>query len=267
MQRFMMPAHWLQQPIDVVLVGVGGTGSEMLDGLVRLHMALVKLDHPGLRVTVFDADEVSSANIGRQRFYPGDEGQNKSILSVHRINLFNGLDWRAVPRWFDPMERMSGWDRFDLLVTCVDKASTRADIGKAVAEHASYRHGLWLDTGNNHNTGQCILGTLGRTAPKLPSVFDLYPELETMVDDNEPSCSFEQAIQAQDLLINRVVADAATDLLWQLIRHGQITHHGAFVEVSPMRVTPLRIDPTVWASLGWREPAGREPQAPHSAAA
>ena len=267
MQHFMIPSNWIEQSINVVLVGVGGTGSEMLDGLVRLHMALVKLGHPGLCVTVYDADEVSPANIGRQRFYPGDEGQNKAILSVHRINLFNGLDWRAMPCWFDPDERMSGWDTIDLLVTCVDKASTRADIGFEVQNTPPYWRSLWLDTGNDSNTGQCILGTLGRATPKLPTVFDLYPELDSMEDDDEPSCSFEQAIQSQDLLINRVVADAATDLLWQLIRHGQITHHGAFVEVSPMRVTPLPIDPKVWASLGWREPTGNDAQAPLTAAA
>lgn len=267
MQQFLIPPHWLEQAIDVVLVGVGGTGSEMLDGLVRLHMALVKLGHPGLRVTVFDADEVSSANIGRQRFFPGDEGQNKAILSVHRINLFNGLDWHALPCWFDVQERAGRWGGIDLLITCVDKANTRADIGYEAAQNALYCQSLWLDTGNDSNTGQCILGTVGRMKPKLPTVFELYPELDAMEDDDQPSCSFEQAIQSQDLLVNRVVADAGTDLLWQLIRHGHITHHGAFVEVSPMRVTPLPIDPTVWASLGWHEPAENERQAPHSAAA
>lgn len=260
--QFLLPERWVDEPIPVTLVGVGGTGSEMLDGLVRLHMALVKLEHPGLDVTVYDPDQVSSANIGRQRFYPGDEGQFKALIAVNRINLFNGLDWQAYPQRFSSDSDTSSFlqysSRKTLLVSCVDSAAARADIGKHLGEHGEY---LWLDTGNDERSGQVIMGTIGRFwKQKLPHVYDLYPELDGQSDDDTPSCSFEEAIASQDLMINRVVADAATDLIWTLVRKGVIETHGAFVEASPMRVQPLAIDEMVWASLGW-QPSSKETQA------
>lgn len=252
MKEKYLPERWAERPIEVVLAGVGGSGSEMLDGLVRLHMALRKLGHPGVMVTAFDPDEVSSSNIGRQRFYPGDEGQNKALLAINRVNLFNGLDWDARPVAMAPAVFERGAGQIDLVITCVDKASVRAELGKKAFCHYGAEV-FWLDMGNDERTGQCVMGHLqgGRQTGWLPNVYDLYPELDGMDDSDKPSCSFEEAIASQDLMINRVVADVATDLLWQWVRHGVIRHHGAFVEVAPMQVRPLPIDPTVWASMGW----------------
>ena len=62
----------MTRAVNVLLVGAGGTGSRMLEKLVALHRALIAKGHPaGLEVTVVDPDTVSSANIGRQAFYPG----------------------------------------------------------------------------------------------------------------------------------------------------------------------------------------------------
>ena len=56
-------------PVRINLIGVGGGGSLVLSGLVRLHLAMKSLGHPyGLDVEVWDPDRVSSANIGRQLF-------------------------------------------------------------------------------------------------------------------------------------------------------------------------------------------------------
>lgn len=266
MKEVYLPVDWVNQPIRVVLAGVGGSGSEMLDGLVRLHMALRKLNHPGLEVTAYDPDEVSSSNIGRQRFYPGDEGQNKALLAVNRINLFNGLMWDARPVGFGPGLSAVGYHQVDLIITCVDKASVRANIGKKAFCHYGAEV-FWLDMGNDDRTGQCVMGHFqgGLQRGWLPNVYDLYPELDGMDDSDKPSCSFEEAIASQDLMVNRAVADVATDLLWQWIRHGVIRHHGAFVEVSPMQVRPLPIDPGVWASMGWTNNQEDDSGAPSAA--
>ena len=41
--------------VNIALVGVGGTGSLVLSGLVRLNHALRQLGHPGIEVKVYDA--------------------------------------------------------------------------------------------------------------------------------------------------------------------------------------------------------------------
>ncbi|WP_295392586.1 hypothetical protein [uncultured Thiodictyon sp.] len=52
------------------------------------------------------------------------------------------------------------------------------------------------------------------------------------------------------LFINRWVAVAACDLLWQLVRHGTIGVHGFFINPTGVRVRELAIDPRTWASFG-----------------
>ena len=81
---YKTPSALLTKRIRVVVVGAGGTGSEMLDGLVKLNYAIIQLGHPGgLHVTLFDDDVVSRTNVARQRFFQGDEGESKALLTIH----------------------------------------------------------------------------------------------------------------------------------------------------------------------------------------
>jgi len=64
-----LPQSFLRSPIDVRVVGCGGTGSSFLMGLPYLHQALKVWGHPhGLRVTAIDPDTVSATNCVRQPF-------------------------------------------------------------------------------------------------------------------------------------------------------------------------------------------------------
>lgn len=254
-QTFYIPVHLLERRIMIQMIGAGGSGSELLDGLVRMDTALRAVGHPGLHITLWDGDTVSATNIVRQRFLPGDEGQNKAAVLIHRLNLFMGTDWQAVPRRFDPArERID----FDLLITCVDKAAVRAAIGKKYNALYSSQDRMWLDLGNDASDGQVILGHIGRvredTPLRLPNVFDLYPELETnskALDNEGDSCSAEEALRRQEFPINRQVAVSAYTLLWNLLRHGKLDHHGVFVDVRTGRSTPLMIDSATWEFMGY----------------
>ena len=59
-----------QHKITVNLIGLGGTGSQVLNALTSLNEALNAKGHPGLHVYGYDGDIVSAANIGRQKFSP-----------------------------------------------------------------------------------------------------------------------------------------------------------------------------------------------------
>jgi len=255
---FYTPVSWLEGPVKVQIIGAGGTGSEVVDALARLHHALIQLGHPGgLHVTLWDGDEVSQTNTLRQRFWPTDVGQNKAQTLIQRLNLFSGLNWTAIPHHFE----LYSEDEIacDLLITCVDKASFRYDLGDmAYGQHADV---LWLDTGNGSREGQVILGDLGdpeypsEDFYRLPNVFDLYGEqLRATDDDDAPSCSAAEALAAQDALVNRFVATIASELIWDLLRHGKIERHGAFLDLDRLSVSPLPIDPKQWAIFGYDTP-------------
>jgi PRTRC genetic system ThiF family protein len=251
MTSFVLPPRFVNQTVRIHLVGAGGTGSQMADQLASLEVTLRKLGHPGFQVAVIDPDYVSDSNIGRQRFAAADVGLAKASIIVHRINAFYGLSWRAAPDAYELDEHH--WP--DLLITAVDKATVRAQIGEAALEQPS--SSLWLDMGNGPTSGNVVLGHLGtpRDGQRLPNVYDLYPELAGMSahDEEAPSCSTEEAIRRQEWPVNRMAAMLGSELLWTLFRHGRIEHHGAFFSLAPTRVTPLPIDTETWRFMGYNE--------------
>lgn len=260
-------AHLLRQKVQVVVVGAGGTGSHVINGLVQLHTALLALGHPeGFDVTVIDDDTVSQSNVGRQAFVWSDIGQHKATVLVNRLNQSFGLNWKAQIERLAPESGSQPLRPSHLVIGCVDNRLAR----KAIRE--CFTSGYWLDVGNNQNDGQVVLGEMGRTpfvqTPagvryRLPTVADLLPETidETLdATDDQPSCSLADALEKQSLFINRAMALHALNLLWTLFRHGRIEHSGVFVNLESNRTSPLAISPEAWGRFGYHVPE----QASHS---
>jgi PRTRC genetic system ThiF family protein len=231
----------------VILVGVGGNGSKALIALKNIHLALEALGCHGFEVTVFDADTVSEANLVRQAFYASDLGQNKAVTLVNRVNLSCGLRWTAVPEAFAAKHVQN----CDLLVTCVDSGEARAQ-NAAVADCSRY----WLDFGNAASFAQAILGQPQRVNQRkmkgrLPTVAELLPRaLEADAEaDRLPSCSALQALERQDLFIGDAIVTAGMNIVWRLVRHGKIAHHGVFVNLESGMMQPLAVDAKAWRRL------------------
>ena len=249
----------LAQRVHVALAGAGGSGSLMLSGLARLDCAIRALGHPGLDVTVYDPDDVSEANLGRQLFAPADVGHNKAAVLVTRSNAWYGTRWWAVPHEFDPEEHRPGAPAVGIVVTCVDSARARVRIGKQLgALHMTPYY--WLDLGNRAADGQVVLGIPPhddehrRYVYRLPTVLEIYPELQTaekLLDrDPAPSCSLAQALERQELFVNQAVVTPALELLWLLFRYGRTSWCGAFVNLRTGRMAPLPVDPEAWKRFG-----------------
>ena len=240
-----------QHPITVCLIGCGGTGSQVLTCLARLHSTLVALNHPGLHVTVYDPDTVSESNIGRQLFSPTEIGRNKAEVSVTRINRFFGLDWESVPEMFSGFELKN---MLNISITCTDNVRSRIDFGDYFDERSNgYHHTeafYWLDFGNAKQTGQVILGSKEIEQPKSKK-FKAVSKLKTITQfadltkvkdaDSGPSCSLAEAIGKQDLFINSILAQLGIDLLWKLFKDGSLEYSGLYLNLETMRVTPINL--------------------------
>ncbi|THD10108.1 PRTRC system ThiF family protein [Metallibacterium scheffleri] len=247
---FITPQNFASdRKVRVVVAGAGGNGSQLLDGLGRLDRAIRAQLGAGLEVTVFDPDTVSEANLGRQRFGVHDIGFNKAILMVHRINGFYDLDWQAAPRAFNPSTHAS----FDLLIGCVDSGQFRHALGKFWRSRLS--DSLWLDLGNGADSGQVVLGHIGKAGSRsdlrLPNVYDLYGDQLLAGDhDDMPSCSLAEALQRQRWSVNPITVSAALSLLDGLFLRGGLQHHGALVRIDPLSIVPLLVDPEQWGAMG-----------------
>lgn len=248
-EYFLSPVH----PITVDLVGCGGNGSVMLSCLASIDTALRALGRPGIHVTAYDDDEVSEANLGRQLFAAADLYCNKADALVTRFNRIFGTDWKSVPEKYrhDPAT--------NIIITCTDNVDSRRyvarNFGKKNAETScgrgdEHRNYYWLDLGNAQTYGQAILGSCEIRQPKsseydtveqLPHVIEMYGISRKEEASSGPSCSLAEALEKQDLFINRMVATAAADILWKLLREGHIENHGYFLNLAEMRMVPVGI--------------------------
>jgi PRTRC genetic system ThiF family protein len=171
----------LAEPVTLALIGAGGNGSQMLTGLARLHTSIRALGHPGLEVIVYDPDDVSEANLGRQLFAPADVGRSKAAVLVTRVNAWYGTRWAAVPARF----QAAADGDLNIIVSCVDSAAARVAIGKTIKQQNGGGTYYWLDLGNRAADGQAILGIPAQDeqheayAFRLPTVLELFPELAT----------------------------------------------------------------------------------------
>ncbi len=239
-----------QHPITIALVGVGGTGSQVLTHLARINEGLLSIGHPGLQVAVYDDDKVTAANVGRQLFSTADIGQFKSNVLVSRINRYFGLNWQAFNI------KYKGYPA-NILISCVDNYKTRVEISKmAKKKHKDLNEPYlmpyyWMDFGNGKTTGQVILGSLvkiNQPASKETTI-DILPTFEKVFkksqidkeEDNAPSCSLAEALSRQDLFINSTLANLGCNILWKMISTGYIKHRGAYLNLDTLKTNPILI--------------------------
>ena len=241
------PTHQL----SVVVVGCGGTGSQVLTSLGRMNYALQQLGHPGLHVIAYDADIVTEANCGRQLFSPIEVGRNKAEVLVTKLNMFFGTKWESRSEMFT---EHSG--NGNIIVSCVDNVASRLAIKKGLKKRGyDYEKCYyWLDFGNAQKTGQVILGTSENVAEqpkrkrncvgKLPCVTDEFDFRKIKDKDSGPSCSLAEALTKQDLFINSTLAQIGMALLWRMFTNGVLEYRGAYLNLVTMKVNPIRIQKT-----------------------
>jgi len=267
----LIASRLLEKRVEIHLVGVGGNGAQMAACLARLDLAMRALGHPyGLHVTAFDGDRVSEANVGRQVYSSADVGQLKSIVTIHRLNQFYGLDWTAQPHRYEHITRDSRASLSpDLLVSCVDTRGARRAIHERLFD-GDGRGCYWLDLGNSEATAQVVLGESvrrsrheqGTICPRLPCVTELFPELldASVADDDAPSCSMRMSLASQGLFVNDVAVRFAAQLLYELFSSGRIRHHGVLINLDSKRCAPIDIDPLAWRRFGY-EPSEQNGEA------
>ncbi len=246
----LAPLH----PIEVYLIGAGGTGSQVLTSLARINCALLQLGHPGLHVTVIDGDVVTPSNLGRQLFASTEVGLNKAMVLATRINRFFGFDWDAVREHYP----YKSCHTANVTITCVDNVKARIEIGKFLRKNKKGSEGnkdlttpyYWLDFGNTTDTGQVVLGTIRdikqpkdskeETSAALKCVDELFDLRNVKDEDSGPSCSLAEALRKQDLFINSTLAQFGCNIFWKLFS-GSIDNHGVYLNIKNQKTNPITI--------------------------
>lgn len=240
--------------MNIEVIGAGGTGSYLLSYLAQIHylLRMVGGNENPFNVTVWDDDLVSETNVGRQNFWPSDVALPKAEVLVDRINSGFGTAWEARCEKYE----VNNYSSSDIIMTCVDSAKFRYDLGKAEAGNSAYRERLWIDGGNGAHTGQIIMGHIGECSDReyLPNLYDLYGD--TLLESPEhvlPSCSHAESIRRQDFGVNHTTAFQMANLVWQLLRHGKVDYQGGFFNLKTGEMNPIQPLENVWAAFGYEQ--------------
>lgn len=255
-ENYLLSPH---HPVSVIVIGAGGTGSQVITSLARMDRALQALGHPGLYVTVYDPDTVSESNIGRQLFSEPEIGLNKAVALVTRINRFFGTAWAAEPRRYPMPETGKRKNRMaNIIITCTDNVRSRLMLWRFLKPFRDSVHInestpiYWMDFGNARTTGQVLVGTVrNKIYQPVSEQYQPTPHLNVITEevsystinekDSGPSCSLAEALEKQDLFINSILAQAGCGLLWKMIREGCTFYRGLYLNLDTMRMTAVPV--------------------------
>ena len=230
------------EKIKIAVIGAGGTGSYVLQGLAKIGLAIPEIVHgnKGISVSVYYADVVSKSNCVRQLYHENEIGEYKSVVLVNNINRYYSYTWKAFDRKFYNDNK-----DYHLVVVCVDNMKSRKEIYNMLEKsNCRFPNFYIIDYGNGKDFGQVLLNhyIVNPKNKRHELQWDL-PEgyLEIKDDDNEPSCSIAQALNKQKMFVNPIIANLGLDLIYNLLTTPIIYSKGLFfnLETGTMRKIPI----------------------------
>ena len=242
--EFLLDNPW------ITVVGCGGTGGFVAEGLCRLFQGREAT------IVLVDHDRVEPHNLLRQNFYAEDVGRFKGQALADRLaRAYRRPVGYSVYPFREEDSRPNG-HRYpglpsygnSLLIGCADNAAAR----RAMAECLPGDPRRWLiDAGNDTNWGQVLIGNVadrdigdeqaftGETCYLLTAVSTRPPDVD---------CAAALDLTDQDPTINQMMAS----LVLQVVRHmaaGTCLFMGLYLDMEQGTVTPTYATPETVARV------------------
>lgn len=239
---YKLAMHRLGPESAIGVVGCGGTGGYVAEGLCRL---LLKSN---LWIVLIDPQRVESRNLKRQNFFEGDVGKFKSQALAERLSRKYG---RQIPYSVYPFQENVAKDHmgngltsvfnFGLLIGCVDGPE-----GRRAISFGNQQGSWWMDSGNGENSGQVLIGNASQsqsfhgtfckscqTVGHLPIPSVQSPSLlapVTKEKDLPANCAEAVEREDQSPVINQVMASIVLEMTRKLL-NGTLTWMGVYVDM------------------------------------
>ena len=243
----------------ITVVGCGGTGGFVAEGLCRLFQGR------DATIVLVDHDRVEPHNLLRQNFYAGDVGRFKSQALAERLSAAYN---RPVGYSVHPFQSYGGEAAYygqyypglpncgnNLIVGCADNSAAR----RAMAESLLGSSSRWLvDSGNDTNWGQVLVGNTpddigdmprenafaGQTCHLLPAPTVQRPDLLTAVSTAPPDvdCAAALDLVDQDPTINQMMASLVMQVVRRMVA-GTCPFMALYLDMDIGTVTPSYATP------------------------
>ncbi len=242
----------------IVVVGCGGTGGFVAEGLCRL---LAKSD---LDLLLFDYDRVEPHNLRRQHFYEGDLGKFKSQVLAERLARQYGrrVAYSVYPYERELINEVSGIGMHimrGIIIGCVDEPASR----RSIARDLNWGD-WWIDAGNGFESGQVLIGNVSevsglangfnetdQTVDKLPIPSLQLPALLTAPTGpvkRRRDCAEEVEDDTQSPIINQAMATLVLEFAYKLMT-GKLTWMGAYLDLEAGTLRPVLAEPVTVARM------------------
>lgn len=244
---------------NIIIVGVGGTGSHLVSFLTQMMCNDSKYSES--RIVLVDEDVVETKNLKTQKFLPVDVGKNKAEVLSERYSSVYNRDILYIDRFITCKEDIaqliiSSQHVVNIIVSCVDNNAARKVIDDFFNDnkYAPMSEIIYIDTGNSAGTGeltgQTVLGYKRYNQIVLPSVSTYFPQ---MLKEEEPdpeeeglSCAERMLRNAQNIGANITSACTTFNLINSVVGYNTIpgdlfTFNASRIETESMQV----IIPTV----------------------
>ncbi len=250
-----MPQDW-----KILVVGCGGTGGFVAEGLCRLFAGT------NVPLVLIDYDRVEPHNLLRQNFYPGEVGKFKSQALAERLSRQFGrsIAYCVYPYDVDLIGHELGGGMYKLMsqgiiIGCVDGPEARGSIAERFIQS-----NWWIDAGNGRDSGQVLIGNTAapqllsqsfdeerQEVDRLPIPTWQLPSLLVPVT-KEPvprrDCAEAVAADEQSPVINQAMATLVLQFVYRFLTK-KLTWMGAYIDLEAGTLQPVPADPTHVARL------------------
>ena len=239
----------------ITVVGCGGTGGFVAEGLCRLFQGREA------NIVLVDHDRVEPHNLLRQNFYSDDVGKFKSQALADRLaRAYNRpVGYSVYPfKEYEGQPHGHGYPglpayRDSLIIGCADNAIAR----RAMAECLPGDPRRWLiDAGNDTNWGQVLVGNVsdrvswdegaftGETCHLAPAPTLQRPDLLTAVSTRPPDvdCAAALDLTDQDPTINQMMASLVLQVVRRMVA-GTCPFMALYLDMDLGTVTPTYVTP------------------------
>ena len=257
---FLLDRPW------ITVVGCGGTGGFVAEGLCRLFQGREAT------IVLVDHDRVEPHNLLRQNFTPEDVGRFKSQALAERLaRAFNrtigfsvhpfredeggpyGRQFTGLPAYGD-----------SLVIGCADNAAARRAMADSLPGDPRR---WWIDAGNDADWGQVLVGNLAdprdRQQPAFiddtcylaPAPTLQRPDLLTAVSTRPPDldCAAALDLTDQDPTINQTMAALVLQIVRRMVA-GTCPFMGLYLDMEQGTVVPAYVTPEAVERLLGPEP-------------
>ncbi len=220
----------------LIIVGCGGTGGFVADGLARLLPQSIDL-------ILIDMDTVEERNLNRQSFTAADVGLFKSEALAKRLagKYQRPIQYSVLPVGADDLPR-------GIVVGCVDSGPARQAIAKHLPDGQ-----WWVDSGNGRNFGQVLIGNsridklrpsfLSDLCCKLPLPTIQQPAILAQVP-RQQSCTEAVAMDDQSPTINQAMAALVLEVVRRII-DGTCPWEALYLDLEAGTLTPTMATPEI----------------------